>query len=221
MNEFITQDGSPTLFNEQYQEYYHSKSGAVEEAIEKYVKPCKIDELAKLGRMRILDIGFGLGYNAIAAIDTALRENPNCEIEITSFEKDKAIFKELKKLKPTLNYYWILSKLEYDPKTKAYYYEDKNIFLKIKIGDALDTIKTVNEKYDTVFFDPFSPKKNPELWTADFFRELAKRMKKEGILATYSYAKRVREALVEAGFEVFDGPIIGRRSPSTIARLKL
>jgi chorismate dehydratase len=221
MKKVITHDGSPTLFNEQYQECYHSMSGAIEEAFEKYIKPCKIEELAKKGKVRILDIGFGLGYNIIAAIDAALNLNDNCEIEITSLEKDENIVKEVKNLKPALNHYWIFSKLEYDPKTKSYLYEDKNIFLKIKIGDALETIEKLEGKYDAVFFDPFSPKKNPELWEKEFFIETAGKMKKEAILATYSYARRVRDNLKEAGFDVFDGPIVGRRSPSTLAKLKL
>ncbi len=219
MKKLLTQDGSETLFNPDYEEYYHSKSGAIEEAFEKYIKPCKIKELAEKGHLKILDIGFGLGYNVIAAIDTALKANNNCEIEITSLEKDENALKEIRKLKPTLNHYWIFNKLEYDPKTKSYLYEDKNIFLKIRIGDAVETIKTLKEKYDAVFMDPFSPSRNTELWTLEFFSEIAKKMKKETILSTYSYARKVRENLKAAGFDVFDGPVIGRRSPCTLAKL--
>ena len=43
-------------------------------------------------------------------------------------------------------------------------------------------------------------------------------MIKESILATYSCARIVRDNLKEAGFEVFDGPSVGRRAPSTIAK---
>ena len=43
-------------------------------------------------------------------------------------------------------------------------------------------------------------------------------MKKDAILATYSYARKVRENLNEAGLVVYDGPIVGRRSPCTLAR---
>jgi len=41
-------------------------------------------------------------------------------------------------------------------------------------------------------------------------------MNKNAKLSTYSYARTVRENLKEAGFEVIDGPVLGRRSPSTI-----
>lgn len=220
----ITGDNSPTFYNEFYQDFYHSKSGAIEEAFEKYVKPCKIDELAKKGFIKILDIGFGLGYNVFASIETALNINKNCEMEIYSLEKDKDIISKLKlilDLKPNLKYYCIVNKLEFDPKTNAYYYEDKNIFLKIIIGDAVQTIKLFNPKntkFDAVFLDPFSPNENPELWTEDFFKNIIFLMKNNAILATFSCAKKVRENLKKAGFYVFDGPIIGRRSPSTLAK---
>jgi len=216
MKQYKTDDNSVTLYNEEYQDYYHSKSGAIEESLLKFVKPCKIKELAKKGHLRILDIGFGLGYNVIAAIDTALEENPNCEIEIVSFEKN-LVLNELKKLKPKLKHYSIIQKLEFDPITNAYLYEDKKIHLKIKIGDAIDLIKNIKKSFDAVFLDPFSPAKNPELWTIEFFKDIQKIMNKEAILATYSYARRVKDNLKKAGFQVKDGPVVGRRSPSTIA----
>ena len=220
MKEYITEDGSITLYNPEYEEYYHSKSGALEESFEKFVKPCEIKELAKKGHIKILDIGFGLGYNAIAAIDTALKANNNCEIEIISLENDKSVLLKLKSLKPKLKHYGIIEKLEYDPITKSYLYEDKKIHLRIKIGDATQIIKTINDKFDAVFLDPFSPAKNPELWTVEFFKDIKQRMKQGTILATYSYAKTIRNNLAKAGFTVKDGPIIGRRSPSTIAVIK-
>jgi tRNA U34 5-methylaminomethyl-2-thiouridine-forming methyltransferase MnmC len=37
------------------------------------------------------------------------------------------------------------------------------------------------------------------------------------MVATYSYARIVREGFAKAGFTVKDGPIVGRRSPSTLA----
>ena len=214
-----TMDGSETLYNEEYKEYYHSKSGAVEESVEKYVKPCNIKELAEKGHVCILDIGFGLGYNAIAAVDTALKSNKNSEIEIISLEKNLRL-EDLKNIKNSFKHYKIIEKLEFDPITKSYIYEDKNIFLKIKIGDASLEIKKLKKKFDAVFHDPFSPSKNPELWTADFFKDVFSLMKQDAVLATYSYARKVRDNLREAGFEVYDGPVVGRRSPCTLARAK-
>jgi tRNA U34 5-methylaminomethyl-2-thiouridine-forming methyltransferase MnmC len=217
MQEFITQDGSPTVYNEEYQEFYHSKSGAIEEVNEKYVKPCMIPELAKKGHLRLLDVGFGLGYCVIAAIDGAIGSNPECEIEVTSFEKDESFIERVKRLSPALPHYRILSSLEFDPKTRSYLYEDKSIYLRIRMGDAVETVKTLTGEYDAVFHCPFSPAKNRELWSVGFFSEIMRHMRHGAILSTYSYARKVRDNLREAGFTVSDGPTVGRRSPCTLA----
>ena len=89
--------------------------------------------------------------------------------------------------------------------------------IKIILGDARETVKKLNETFDVVFLDPFSPKKCPELWTKDFFSDVKKLMRKNSTLATYSCARSVRDNLRNVGFVVEDGPCIGRKSPSTIA----
>jgi len=63
MKKIITKDGSVTFKNESYDETYHSTSGALEEAFEKFAKPCNLKD-----GMNVLDICFGIGYNSLAAI---------------------------------------------------------------------------------------------------------------------------------------------------------
>ena len=48
------------------------------------------------------------------------------------------------------------------------------------------------------------------------FSDIYSLMKKESKLATYSCAGQVRRNLKEVGFEIKDGPCVGRRAPSTI-----
>ena len=75
----------------------------------------------------------------------------------------------------------------------------------------------MTKKADAVFFDPFSPKKVPDMWEKEFFKDIFDAMKNNSILATYSCARVVRDNLKAVGFKVEDGPKIGRRSPSTLA----
>jgi len=70
---------------------------------------------------------------------------------------------------------------------------------------------------DAVFLDPFSPSVCPELWTVDFLRAVAERMRPTGILATYSCAAAVRAALLEAGLFIGSTPPVGRPWPGTVA----
>ena len=105
-------------------------------------------------------------------------------------------------------------------KKEQFLYEKLDTFselggLKREVPDFI--IKNLNQKFDAVFLDPFSPKKCPELWTERFFKDIRKLMKQNSVLTTYSCAKITRNNLVNAGFNVKDGPSIGRRAPSTIA----
>lgn len=205
MKEIITNDNSITFFNEEYQEAYHSITGAIEESFKKFVEPCNIKKVSKI---KILDICFGIGYNSAAAIETIRKINPECKIIIYALENDKKILEKIENLNPKLKHYNTIKEV-----AKNYKYKKENIEINLILGDARETIKKIKEEFDIVFLDPFSPKKCPELWTVEFFKDI----KLKGILTTYSCAKTVRENLKKAGFEVRDGPSIGRKSPSTIA----
>lgn len=203
-----TQDGSVTCFCEEVGDYYHSQSGAREEAIEKHVKALGVD---KAKNPVIFDMFFGLGYNSAAALDV-------CTPTIYCFENDEEILKKILEIDADFASF---------PHIKEFirgYFQGKNEYsfsggkLIMVFGDARETIKNINVQADFVFFDPFSPAKVPELWTASFFTDIKSKMKKNGLLSTYSYARKVRNTLSEVGFEVLDGPVIGRHSPSTISK---
>jgi len=201
-----TGDNSTTFRNEEYDECYHTKSGAIEESFEKYAKPCKIKD-----GMKILDLCFGIGYNTLAAIHTA-------KVEVIALENDIKILKKIEEVEVPEELKEDYNKIKQAAKNLTY--EDDKTKIKIIVGDARETITQLNQKFDAVFLDPFSPKKCPELWTESFMKNIAKTMKPGAILATYSCARVVRENLKNAGLIVKDGPCIGRRSPSTLAYLK-
>ncbi|MBW3011389.1 tRNA (5-methylaminomethyl-2-thiouridine)(34)-methyltransferase MnmD [Candidatus Woesearchaeota archaeon] len=220
MVKHVTEDGSVTFISKKYDEAYHSLTGAREEAFKKYAEPCKIKELAKKGNISILDFCFGLGYNTAAALDVALKENPNCKITVVALEIDEEILAQIDKLTPEIDHYDIIKKLsrqEGKIKEIKETSENKNIHIKLLVGDARETLDLIQEKFDAVFFDPFSPKKCPELWTEEIFAKVNKLMNKDAILATYSCAGEVRRNMKEAGFKVVDGPIVRRWSPGTLA----
>lgn len=212
MQKILTPDGSVTFHNLEFDEAYHSKSGAKEEAIKKFVEPCRIKELAKTGHIRILDVCFGLGYNTAAAIDAALQENPFCSIEVLGLENDEQILQEILSLEDSFTCYGILKECI----RNKYDYNKDNLKIKIMIGDASKTIKHIIEEVDAVFFDPFSPKKCPALWSKELFCAVYQRMKTGSRLATYSCARIVRDNMKAAGFSILDGPKLWRRGPSTI-----
>lgn len=207
MKKVITEDKSVTFYNDEVKDHYHSKSGAVEEAFEKHAKALELKE-----NCVIFDMFFGLGYNTAAALDLI----SNCTIYC--FENDKKILQEVLNLDEKFKSWEIVKTF-----VKNFLENNETIFKKDNVklimlyGDARETIKEVPEQGDFVFFDPFSPAKVPELWSEEFFSDIKLKLNKGAKLSTYSYARFVKENLSHAGFLVIDGPVVGRRSPSTIA----
>lgn len=202
----ITKDGSPTLYNEEFKETYHSISGAVTEAFEKFVKPAL--KIVNKDKMNVLDFCFGLGYNTAALIEQV----SGVKLFIVGLENDRNIFEKLQELNPQLKYYCFIKRLN-----KKFFVKNSFFEIKIILGDAFETIKRLKEKFDIVFFDPFSPKKCSKLWGEEVFKNVYKLMNNKGVLTTYSCARIPRENMKKVGFKVMDGPIVGRRGAGTIA----
>ena len=208
-----TKDGSFTLLNEEINEHYHSMSGAEEEAMEKFAKPA-IKSLKEKNNVEnnivVFDLFFGLGYKSAAFLDLLDLFKGNAEI--ICIEKDKAVIDEISSMNPRFNNYRIIKEI-----AKSKEYKNERIKIKLIVGDVLEEIKKLDSKADIVFFDPFSPQKVPELWNVEILSQIYKKMKSNGVLLTYSCAGKVRRTMKELNFSVIDGPVVGRRSPGTIA----
>lgn len=61
---YFTNDGSVGLYNEEYNDIYHSAKGALTEAYDKFVNPVDFDNLFKNEKVKVLDICYGIGYNS-------------------------------------------------------------------------------------------------------------------------------------------------------------
>ena len=214
MKKIITADNSESFLNEAVGESYHSHTGGVEEALKKYAVPCKIRELAKTGKVRILDVCFGMGYNSAMAISVALEENPDCEVEVIGLEYDPVIISKIQEVNPSIPFFTQYKRLT--PFTLEF--KEGKVSVKVILGDAREECKNLPENhFDAIFFDPFSPKTSPEMWQEQFFTEMYRVMKNSAILATYSCARMARDNMSKAGLLYDDGPILGRRGPGTIA----
>lgn len=203
----ITKDGSATFHSSEYSETYHSTSGALEEANKKY---SDVVEIENFDSVSVLDVCFGLGYNSAAALDRFSGK----KIRIVGLENYQGIIDEIVNLGKE---YPFNCRSFMQTVAKEGKYKDAKYEIELIMGDARETIKSLREEFDVVFFDPFSPKRCPHLWTKEFFDSVYAVMKKGGKLATYSCARVVRDNLKSAGFTVHDTPPVGRRAPGTMA----
>jgi len=210
-----TADGSKTLIHKTYGEPYHSQTaGAIRECLYKFVKPSRILEKAKEKKViRILDVGFGLGYNLAVALKHLWEVNPNLKVEIISLERE--ILKDIPLLPEPYR------KVHEELLEKIPEYDGEKLSLRVLLGDARRKIKEVeNFKADAVFHDAFSPYKNPELWTLDFLSLIKERVDDKGYWVSYSSSLSVRKSLLTLGFKVGSSKEVGRKRKGTVASLK-
>jgi tRNA 5-methylaminomethyl-2-thiouridine biosynthesis bifunctional protein len=80
--------------------------------------------------------------------------------------------------------------------------DDGNVSLKILIGDATKMLSGVKFAADAWFLDGFAPSRNPDMWSPELFREIARLSKTGTRLATFTAASAVRKGLTEVGFEM-------------------
>ena len=74
-----------------------------------------------------------------------------------------------------------------------------------------------------ILFDPYSPKKNPAMWTAPLFADLFRRLdpQRPCALATYTRSTMARVALLLGGFFVGVGHPSGLKEETTVAANRL
>ena len=208
-----TEDGSFSLYHPKYKQHFHTIAGAKSEAEKKFIEASKLKQaLENSENLKLLDIGFGLGYNAIAAIKEA-ESVQNGKLEIITLENDIQVLKSSVKLfEQNSLHRKILEELMKNAQWQGN-------FAKIKLitGDARQAVKGLADNFDLIFMDGFSPDKNPELWTYDFIRELCRNLSPQGIIVTYSSAYPVRGALLRCGLNVGETDSFGRKRGGTIA----
>jgi queuine tRNA-ribosyltransferase len=84
-------------------------------------------------------------------------------------------------------------------------------------GDLREALARETCLADIVFWDPFSPKANPDLWTIAAFATVRRVANARATLFTYSASTAVRSALLLADWAVGVGDSIGEKAATTAA----
>lgn len=181
--------------------------------------------------LRALDICFGLGYNAFSLLCMLEKLSFCGSVEIYSPEKDSAIFKHLRGFKypsifrEILDIDKILGVFDRAKPNTLGAYSDKlpcgaDFKLHIFKGDALKMLPNLLESsIDMAFQDAFSPSKNAELWSVEYFSLLHKALKPQSIISTYSKSKAMLQNATSAHFKPF--PLTQTHTRNSIVFVKI
>lgn len=222
MNRIIikTDDNSDTVFDQKLQEIFHSQKGALTESQYVFIKKGFNYLSDSLKEINIFEVGFGTGLNAILTLIEADLKN----IKVNYYSIESEILNEE-----------IWSKLNYDGFIDNQYHQIFKYIHKLswniqhKINDNF-SLKKINQKledyffqqtFNLIYFDAFSPDKQPELWTYDIFKKLTESLENEGVIVTYSAKGQVRRNLEKCGLKVekLPGPP-GKREMLRASKIK-
>lgn len=205
-------EGTPV--SERYGDVYHSAAGGHEQARHVFLEGNGLP-LRWLGQdsFSILETGFGLGLNFMATWLSWRNDPQRCRtLEFISVEKHPfgcddlaaahSAWPEFAELSAILCAGWppLVSgehRIELDR---------GECVLRLIFGDATECLPRLDAKVDVIYLDGFSPARNPDLWSPDICRALARVAKQRATLATWSVAGVVRQSLAAAGFALEKRP---------------
>lgn len=207
----ITEDGSTSINLPDWEEQYHSKYGAIQEAYHVFQKmglSYFIENFDCKSPVSILEIGFGTGLNALI---TALEAEKNqLSIQYIGIEGYPVSSEEAKQM----NYPEQLPEKNASEVFKAIHdaiwgkLESITPFFQLQKEKIFFQDLQKEGVADIIFFDAFGAKFQPELWSETIFQKMYKALKQQGVLVTYASNGMAKRALRSAGFvfEKVPGP---------------
>jgi queuine tRNA-ribosyltransferase len=210
-----TPSGALALRDCQTGETMHPNGPALESA-RLYVEPSRLRERlhhASAKPLLVLDVGLGAGSNALAALRVSESLSTGRRLSLLSFDR-------------TLAPMQFALESQFVDRTGARAlaglvngFESTRTSWQLRLGDLREQLARCPEaSADIVFWDPYSPRVQPELWSVGAFATLRRVCREGATVHTSSGATSVRAALLLAGFAVGLGPALGaKQNRSTMA----
>jgi len=203
----ITSDGSTTIHLPDWDENYHSKHGAIQEAKHVFIKN-GLSLFENQPTVDILEIGFGTGLNSFI---TYLESKKNQQrinyvgVEAYPLSKDEVL---------AMNYAGELNAVDdfsvYQMMHSCAWEENWKLSDFFTLTKRKQFFETIDDQsaFDLIYFDAFGYRVQPELWSVAVFSNMFAALKENGILVTYAARGVVKRNMIEAGFTVekLEGP---------------
>ncbi|WP_434563042.1 bifunctional tRNA (5-methylaminomethyl-2-thiouridine)(34)-methyltransferase MnmD/FAD-dependent 5-carboxymethylaminomethyl-2-thiouridine(34) oxidoreductase MnmC [Pseudomonas sp. R1-6] len=205
-----------------FNDVYFSDQSGLEETRYVFLQQNNLAErfagLAEGGRLVIGETGFGTGLNFLCAWQLFEQCAPaGARLHFVSVEKFPLSPEDLRRALAL----WPALKVQADqllgqymaihPGFQRMTLASGRVTLTLLIGDALEQLPQLDGRIDAWFLDGFAPAKNPEMWSAELFAELARLAAPGATLSTFTSTGWVRRRLNAAGFKMKRTPGIGHK----------
>lgn len=219
-------NGSFSIRSLAEQETFHPVVGPVAEAEALYLKQLRLKERlqAHVGEFVIWDIGLGAAANVL----TVLRHTATIpsRLRIISFDHTLEPLRFALAHRESLGYFegfeMPTSRLLSEQSTD-FSNDQQQVTWSFVAGDFPTRLREQAAerwpKPHAIFFDAFSPAKNPEMWTQPLFARIFQLLdpSRPCALPTYSRSTLLRVSLLLAGFFVGAGHATGEKEETTLA----
>jgi len=170
------------------------------------------------GRLVIGETGFGTGLNflcawqlfdqhAVAGARLHFVSVEKYPLSPADLQRALALWPDLKPLADQLLKHYVAIHQGF----QRIVLDNGRVTLTLLIGDALEQLPQLDGQIDAWFLDGFAPAKNPEMWTAELFAELARLAAPGSTISTFTSTGWVRRLLNAAGFKMKRTPGIGHK----------
>lgn len=202
-----TSDGSNSLFLPDWNEQYHSKHGAIQEAYHVFIKN-GLDQFSTAEKVSILEMGFGTGLNCLITYLEGLKRGLILSyVGVEAYPLGKEIIDQLNYPKQlnAESFASVYSKMHEVPWERQQ--AINKAFLLTKKKQMFEDFES-DSVFNLIYFDAFGARVQPELWTENIFQKMFKALQPNGVLVTYSAKGSVRRAMQAVGFAVerLEGP---------------
>jgi len=203
-------------------EVMHPGVGPLVEAEQLYVRQLRVEDRLRSADapLTVFDVGLGAASNALAARAVSERApRAAARLQLVSFERD------LGALELALSHGAAFG-LDGEAGDAAralladHAHESARTSWQLRHGELLVALANEPLRADVVFWDPFSPRANPLLWTVAAFAAIRRVAGPRCTLATYSASTATRVALLLAGWAVGIGDPIGDKAQTTCAAVR-
>jgi tRNA 5-methylaminomethyl-2-thiouridine biosynthesis bifunctional protein len=199
-------DGTPR--SPRFDDIYRSSTGGPEQARHVFLGGCGLPRAwAGQPRWVILETGFGLGLNFLAAWQAWKRDplRPRL-LHFVSIEawpvgaadllRSAAPYPEFDTLAGELAaQWWGLA-----PGVQRLEFEQGRVLLTLHICEVQQALREPRLRADSVFLDGFDPQRNPAMWEPRTIKALARHCRRGTHIATWTAAGEVRRDLTRCGF---------------------
>ena len=222
--EWREREGKLLPFSLEFNDFYSSCEGSVEEATYVFVNGNRLDErVTKNSELRVAELGFGFGLNFLTtayyfakACQEDERPVSRSWLSFTSFERHLPLVSDFRQFYSQLQLPDDFSQSLFEELSEATLRQlpentagahrislfDNRIRLTLFLGEASEFLPQSEDTVDAWYLDGFTPSRNSSLWSESLLQEVARLSTRGTTVSSYTSASKVRKQLSSFGFDI-------------------